>query len=70
MKNLHVHVDWNGSPLYDEDHDGGSFSDTFTYDMKWDVPSYAPNGDYVVTITGQEDDGSTDLCVKGLFTFE
>ena len=59
LDNVHVHVDWNGSTLYDEDHKLSKHWDSsFQYDVSWDVPSYAPGGDYSVTLTGH---GKTSL---------
>ena len=71
LSNVHIHVDWNGTPLYDEDHKGDQhFSDSLTYNLKWSVPSYAPNGDYSVILTGVDKDGSSkDFCVNAKFTF-
>jgi len=55
MDNMHIHVDWNGTPLYDEDHAvGADFEDVFTQDLGWKVPGFAPNGEYVVTIKGTD----------------
>ena len=71
FNNVHVHVDWNGSTLYDEDHPMTNHYDTtYSYDVSWSVPSYAPSGHYAVTITGQ---GKTDevsgkvMCVSANF---
>ena len=53
IDNVHVHVNWNSTPLYDEDHKGAkSFDDEVTYDLAWNVPGFAPSGHYDVTITG------------------
>jgi hypothetical protein len=70
--NVHIHVDWNGTPLYDEDHKGESkYSDSVAYDLKWSVPSYAPDGKYVATITGVDNADGTknDFCVSASFEF-
>ena len=72
-----MHVDWNGSPLYDEDHkDEKDFDSQYSYDLGWDVPSFAPNGKYNVTLTGTGacDDCPSDgdckvLCINAQFEF-
>ena len=69
VENVHVHVDWNSSPLYDEDHAvGQTYSGDFAYDMAWNVPSYAPKGNYDVTITGTGSTGGSDtekvMCIN------
>merc|ERR1712127_472185 len=48
VDNVHVHVDWNGSTLYDEDHkqDEKDFSDNFNMQLLWNVP----DGKYAVQI--------------------
>ena len=49
VDNLHVHVDWNGSPLYDEDdEDGNTYDADYDFKLSWDVPAYAPDGDYKI----------------------
>ena len=70
--NVHIHVDWNGAQLYDEDHKGeNKYTDSVAYDLKWDVPSYAPDGKYVATITGVDNADGTknDFCVSASFEF-
>ena len=71
LSNIHIHVDWNHVPLYDEDHKGPqSFSDTLIYNLKWNVPAYAPDGLYSATVTGIDADGSSkDFCITASFTF-
>ena len=72
LTNLHIHVDWNSSPLYDEDHkvtEGPFTDDDFNYDLVWAVPSYAFDGLYQVRITGTQDDGQSVLCVNAAFMF-
>eukprot|EP00355_Strombidium_rassoulzadegani_P004938 CAMPEP_0168613368 /NCGR_PEP_ID=MMETSP0449_2-20121227/3414_1 /TAXON_ID=1082188 /ORGANISM="Strombidium rassoulzadegani, Strain ras09" /LENGTH=169 /DNA_ID=CAMNT_0008653997 /DNA_START=54 /DNA_END=563 /DNA_ORIENTATION=- len=69
LTNLHVHVIWNDSPLYDEDHpQDATFDSSFEQTFKWDVPSFAPSGNYDVTFTGTGDaasvSGGNVLCVK------
>ena len=59
LKNIHIHVDWNDSPLYDEDDPGSNVYDSdVQYNLGWNVPSFAPSGHYVATITGTGDAGS------------
>ena len=69
---IHVHVDWNGSTLYDQDIEGvHDYTTSYSMDVSWDVPSYAPSGAYNVVLTGK---GKTDelpdgvvLCVNAKF---
>jgi hypothetical protein len=50
---VHVHVNWNGTPLYDEDVKvGKEFDSTVDIQFGWDVPSYAPSGKYEIHVTG------------------
>ena len=72
VDNVHIHVDWNGSPLYDEDHKDAvkDFSDSFNMKLGWSVPSYAPDGNYAVKLVGTNASTSkTNLCVDAAFTF-
>merc|ERR1711988_1011436 len=71
LSKVHIHVTWNGAPLYDEDHtDSLPSSDPVDYKLKWSVPAYAPDGNYVVTLTGVDTDGSSkDFCVTAGFGF-
>ena len=47
VKNLHVHVDWNGATLYDEDHNQDTkYDSAYNYKLNWAVPSFAPSGHY------------------------
>ena len=71
LSNVHIHVDWNGVPLYDEDHKHtDTYEDVFQYKLTWNVPGYAPNGKYVATLTGIDADGSSkDFCVSASFEF-
>ena len=72
VDNLHVHVDWNGSTLYDEDIKGvNTYTSTYQYDVSWNVPSYAPSGAYAVTITGTgktDDTSGKVICVGANFS--
>ena len=67
VDNLHIHVDWNGSTLYDEDHNQhNTYDSSYNYKLGWDVPSFAPSGHYHVIISGtgsNEGDNGTVLCV-------
>ena len=75
ISNVHVHVDWNGTPLYDEDHaQANEYDDTYNYQLGWDVPAFAPDGAYAVKITGigstsSAAEGSTVFCLGADFTF-
>ena len=71
VDNVHVHVDWNGSPLYDEDHPQKTdFSDNVDMNLAWNVPAYAPDGAYAVQIVGSnKSTGKTNMCVHADFTF-
>ena len=69
LKNVHIHVEWNSSPLYDEDNPGTNVYDSdVQYNLGWNVPSFAPSGHYDVTVTGTGDASSvTDgkvMCIK------
>jgi hypothetical protein len=53
LKNVHIHVDWNSSPLYDEDHEmDQTFDSDLSYTLGWNMPSFSPSGFYNVTIEG------------------
>lgn len=71
VKNLHIHVDWNGGSLYDQDvADGTSYPDYYKFDkLGWDIPGYAPDGDYKVTLAGTDDDDKKVICISAEFTF-
>ena len=72
VEDIHVHVNWNGATLYDEDIQGvHDYTTSYSMDVAWNVPSYAPSGAYDVTLTGT---GKTDdlpsgkvLCVNAKF---
>ena len=54
LSNVNINVLWNKTPLYKEDHPMStplSAGDPFTYSLAWDIPSFAPSGHYLVTIT-------------------
>ena len=68
VENVHVHVDWNGSPLYDEDHPGKTpFDSTFEYKLVWNVPSFAPAGHYDFKLVATDSDGKSNACVAAVF---
>lgn len=69
LKNIHIHVDWNDSPLYDEDNEGSTVYDSdVEYRLGWNVPAFAPDGHYDVHITGTGDTDSVKdgkvLCIR------
>ena len=69
LKNVHIHVEWNSSPLYDEDNPGTNVYDSdVEYNLGWNVPSFAPNGHYDVTVTGTGSASSVSdgmvMCIK------
>ena len=73
VSNVHIHVDWNGSTLYDEDHaQDNTYDSAYNYSLKWAIPSYAPSGAYAVTITGTGNTSSVSsdvvLCISANFT--
>ena len=52
ITNLHVHVEINGLPLWNEDHvQDNKYNSDYKYDLRWNVPSYAPPGVYHMTLT-------------------
>ena len=72
VEDLHVHVDWNGSTLYDEDIQGvHDYTTSYSFDVSWNVPSYAPSGAYHVVLTGKgktdEVSDATVMCVDAKF---
>ena len=72
LTNIHIHVDWNSSPLYDEDHavtEGPFTGDDFNYPLTWNVPSYAFDGIYKINLKGTQDDGQTVMCINAAFAF-
>ena len=73
LSNIHIHVDWNGTPLYDEDHNQSTaIGDEFKTTIGWNVPSFAPSGDYDVTLIGTGDiSGQTQakiMCIRAKMT--
>ena len=70
VKNIHIHVDWNSSPLYDEDHDVEKTYDAdYDYTLDWAVPGFAPDGHYDVSFVGTDPDGKVNVCIKAQFDF-
>lgn len=69
VNNAHIHVDWNGSPLYDDDfaNPAKKSDDQLSIELNWDVPSFAPSGHYHVEIRGTDSDGTTNICVNAEF---
>ena len=70
VKNVHIHVDWNGSTLYDEDNaQDNTYDSDLEYALTWNVPSYAPSGAYDVFVKAYDDDKSSVLyCVEAQFS--
>ena len=53
VENMHMHADWNGSPLYDQDFkDGSDYDSNWTQSVGWDIPGFAPSGAYHITFKG------------------
>ena len=68
VDNLHIVVNWNGAPLYTEDHDEKRvYKDDVSVDLTWYLPSYTPAGSFVCTITGTDKNGKTNLCTNASF---
>merc|ERR1712195_20487 len=68
VTNVHIHVDWNGSTLYDEDHaQDNTYDSSYNYSLKWAIPSYAPSGAYAVVVKGTGAQG-VNLCIGANFT--
>ena len=73
LTNIHIHVDWNGTPLYDEDHNRSTaIGDDFKTTLGWNVPSFAPSGDYAISLIGTGDisgkTGAKIMCIKAAMT--
>ena len=71
MTNLHVHVDWNKSTLYDQDvPQDNTYDSAYAFTVGWTVPSYAPSGAYAVNLRATGKSGSVTgslLCVNATF---
>ena len=72
ITDVHVHVDWNGATLYDEDHkQDNTYDASYNYSLKWAIPSYAPSGAYAVQVKGtgfsSAGPGSV-MCISANFT--
>merc|ERR1711998_481868 len=64
VTNVHVHVDWNGATLYDEDHaQDNMYTSSYNYSLSWAIPSYAPSGAYDIHLTGTGPQGK-ELCIE------
>ena len=72
VTNVHVHVDWNGSTLYDEDHaQDNTYNSAYNYKLSWSIPSYAPSGAYVIKVTGTGNTSAgpgTVMCISANMT--
>ena len=72
VTNVHIHVDWNGSTLYDEDHaQDNTYDSSYNYSLKWAIPSYAPSGAYALKVlgTGNSAAGAGSVyCISANFT--
>ena len=70
VTNVHVHVDWNGSTLWDEDHkQNNKYDSDYKYDLSWAVPSFAPSGKYDIHLKGTGTDQGVEgvvLCVEAI----
>ena len=64
-----THVDWEDAPLYDEETKGGFFQDIMEVTLKWNVPAYAPDGNYVNTFKGYTANDQVAWCVTAYLTF-
>ena len=69
ITDIHMHVTWNGTPLYDNDYkQDNTYTSTYSYTMGYDVPSFAPSGNYDVLITGTGNaagkSGAKVLCIE------
>ena len=70
IDNLHVHVLWNESPLYDEDDaDGKTYDADYEFTMSWYVPNFAPNGHYAINLSGTTPEGQKAICINAAFDF-
>jgi hypothetical protein len=73
VTNVHIHVDWNGSTLYDEDHSqDNTYDSSYSYKLSWSVPSYAPSGSYAIKVTGTGNTASVSndfvICINANMT--
>lgn len=49
-----VHVKWNDQIIYEDDEDFDQalhYDGVYNYSVSWDIPSFAPSGEYNVTFT-------------------
>ena len=67
LKNVHLHVEWNSSPVSDKDNAASNewgVGDV-TYSLSWSTPALMPKGHYEMTLTG--DDGNQSVfCAIGV----
>ena len=61
-----THVDWEDAPLFDDEVEGGSYSDVFEETLKWNVPAYAPDGPFITTFKGYTEDDEVAWCVSAV----
>ena len=65
VKNLHIHVDWNGSTLYDEDHPQvNTYDSDYDFTASWMIPGFAPDGHYAINFKAVDETGKSNLCVN------
>ena len=62
-------TEWEGAELFFDETPGGSFDDVLEIDLKWKVPGFAPDGDYITYFKGYSKDDQLAFCVKGILTF-
>ena len=68
VTNVHIHVDWNGSTLYDQDFSqDNKYDSSYNYSLTWNIPSFAPSGAYFAKVVGTGPNGS-NMCITGAFT--
>ena len=69
VKNVHIHVDWNGSSLYDEDNkQDNTYDSDYSYSLTWNIPAYAPSGAYHIILTGKDGDDKSLMCITADMT--
>ena len=70
LDHVTIHTDWEGVPLYDDEKPlNSAFDDVLQYQMSWNVPTFAPEGDYVTEVKGVTEDGTIAFCVSAEFAF-
>ena len=73
ITNIHLNIDWNGFLIYDEDQPQITpVADDYKTTIGWIVPSFAPSGEYDVTLVATgEMSGKKDvkiMCIHALMT--